>query len=281
MRSISVLVSLLFAGLFALSAIPTQANAPTSCRPGDVFESDDVRIWFHGSKGFVKVFETNATTGETSHFDYTTGEIVELTDGNDTLARMNLERAFPQTSGCTIEETEEFVNMSITVTDDVNAAGGSVGDATVTFAYHFNKTSHGAKFDLLVNDWPWQGDGELAYAFGVHTSDGALVPAENGLGWQDDEGNAKGYVEWDANATAYYEDGHNETAVVDSDTTMSGDQNARVELRFTQASAGYNELVYDPWVGTGLWIIVGVVLIGLAPAQDGLELAIGALNGLL
>lgn len=282
MRSTSVLVSLLFLGVFALAAIPTQAIAPTSCRPGNAFESDDVRIWFHGSKAFFKVFDTNESSGQTKHFDYQSAQLAELGDENETLASMDLGRAFPQTSSCTVEETDEFVNMTIVVTDDVHAEGGIVGDATVTVAYHFNKSAHGAKFDLFVEDWPWQGDqSELAYAFRVHTSDGSLVPAENGLGWQDDEGNARGYIEWAPNATAFYADGHNETAIVDGETTMSGDQNARVELRFTQASAGYTLLEYDPWVGAGLWIIVGVVLIGLGPAEDVLQRVVEALSGLL
>lgn len=241
-----------------------------------------MRIWFHGLKGFVKVFDTNVSTGETAHFDYKTGEIVELAEDNATLAHMNLERAFPQTSGCTIVETDEFVNMTLTITDDVKSTGGVVGEASVDFVYHFNKSSHGAKFDLHISDWPWQSDAsELAYAFDVHASEGQLVPAENGIGWQDSEGNARGYIEWASNATATYADDHEETAVVDAETTLDGDQNARVELRFTQASAGYDVLEYDPWAGAGAWIIVGVVLIGLAPVEDAVQHLLALVAALL
>lgn len=277
MRSMSILVTLTLVAVPLMAAQPTTADAPTSCRPGDVFENDDVRIWFHGSKGFVKVFHAGNETAGPGHFDYNTGELVELTDGNASLARMNLERAFPQTSGCEIEETEEWVNMTLTVTDDVKSDGGKVGEATVEFVYHFNKSSQGAKFDLEVLDWPWQSDeSELSYEFDVHASSGSLTPAENGIGWSDENGEPRGYMEWAPNATAYYPDGHNETAIVDSETTMDGTQNARVALRFTNVTAGYDELVYDPWAGVGSWIVVGPLLIGLAPVEQLLPPALKA-----
>lgn len=95
--------------------------------------------------------------------------------------------------------------------------------------------------------------------------------SSNGIGWQDADGNARGYIEWAAKATVTYADGHNETAVVDSETQMSGDQNARVELRFTQASPDSTLLEYDPWAGMGAWILVGPRLVGLAPAEDLLD----------
>lgn len=270
MRLSTLLVALTVLATALAAALPTlSAEAPTSCRPGNVFQNEDVRVWFHGAKGFVKVFDTNGSEDGNGgpHFDYKTGEIVELGADNATLARMDLERAFPQTSGCAIEETEEWVNMTLTVTDDVKA-DGKVGEATVVFAYHFNKTSQGAKFDLEVLDWPWQSEeSELAYAFDVHASEGSLTPAENGIGWSDADGNARGYMEWAANATASYADGHNETAIVDGETTMDGTQNARVALRFTNVTAGYEHLVYDPWAGIGAWIVVGPLLVGLAPVE--------------
>lgn len=278
MRSFSFLLALSLVAVPLLAAVPSSADAPTSCRPGNVFQNDDVRIWFHGSKGFVKVFDTSGE-GEDGgpHFDYRTGEIVELGEDNVTLARMGLERAFPQTSGCVIEETEEWVNMTLTVTDGVKA-GTKVGEATVVFAYHFNKTSQGAKFDLEVLAWPWQGDAsELAYAFDVHASEGTLTPAENGVGWTDANGEPRGYLEWARNATAVYADGHEETAIVDSATEMDDAQNARVELRFTNVTAGYTELVYDPWAGVGSWVVVGPLLVGLAPVEQLLPPALKAL----
>ena len=133
MRQFPILLALSLLAVPALAAFGT-ATAPTSCRPGDVFANEDVRIWFHGAKGFVKVFDNNESNDNQGHYDYKTGELVEVSADGVELARMNLERAFPQTSGCTIEETDEWVNMTLTVTDDVKSAGGVVGHATVEFA---------------------------------------------------------------------------------------------------------------------------------------------------
>jgi len=258
------------------SAFPAHAGQPSSCKPGEVFANEEVSIWFHGKKGFVKVFDTNESSQEQHVYDYKTGRLTELGADNMTLASMNLERAYPQTSGCEIVETNEFVNMSITITDDVKPGqghGSSVGEATVTFAYHFNKSSQGAKFDLFVENWPWQSaDSELAYAFSVHAPNGNIEAAENGVGFSNESGAPRGYIEWAPNATAFYDDGHNETALVDGETEVSGNT-AEVVLRFTNVTAGYSYLEYDPFVGVGPYVIIAGVLVGLAPAAPALKLA--------
>jgi len=269
MRSTSVLVTLALVAVPLMAAMPSNAVAPESCKPGVAFQSDDVRIWFAGHKGFFKVFDTNGSEDEgPTHFDYQMGGVSEFTDDNAALATMSLDEAFPQTSTCEIVETEEFVNMTISITDDVRDGGHRIGTATVDFVYHFNKSSNGAKFDLFVEDWPWQGEEtELAYDFRVHAANGELSEAENGIGYSDENGNPRGYIEWAPNATAIYEDEHEETAIVDSETANDG-QNAHVNLRFTNVTAGYTLLEYDPWMGSGFWIIVGPLLVGLAPVED-------------
>lgn len=257
------------------------ADAPGSCQPDAVFSNEDVRIWFQGKKGHVKVFDVNETSEEGSHYAYRTGEIVEVAPDGATPARMGLERAFPQTSECSVVETDEWVNMTLTVTDDVRVDGAPDGQATVTFRYHFNKSSQGAKFDLAVEGWPWQSEGQLAYAFDVTTSGGAIEAAENGVGFRDEAGVSKGYVEWAPTATATYDDGHTEESLVDSDVAVDG-QTARVVLTFTNATAGYAALDYDPWAGVGEYAIVGGLLIGLAHVEDLLPPGVlGAARGLL
>jgi hypothetical protein len=42
-------------------------------------------------------------------------------------------------------------------------------------------------------------------------------------------------------------------------------------------TAGYDELLYDPWVGGGLWIAIGPVLVGIARVEDLVLQALGAL----
>lgn len=266
-----------------LAVAPAAAEKPGSCRPGNVFQNEEIRVWFHGSKGMLKVFDTNGTEDDGDHYTYTTGEVVEIGDANETLARMDLGHAFPQTSGCTLEETPEWVNMTFTVTGAVHGEG-ALGEATVVIAWHFNKTSHGAKFDLDVASWPWQGaDSDLAYAFGVATTSGAVEPAENGVGFRDDDGASDGYIEWAPNATATYADGHQETALVDSETVLSQSGHAAdVTLRFTNVTAGYDLLEYDPWVGVGEYVIVGGILVGLAPVEQLLPRGVlGALRAVL
>lgn len=256
------------------------------CKPGDVFENGEVRLWFHGKKGFVKVFDANASRqgeegGSGAHYAYTTGEVAELDGSGRRVAWMGLEHAYPKTGACQVEETEDAVRMTLSVTDDVRASaggGGVVGQATVVFAYHFNKSSQGAKFDLRVVDWPWRSDdGLLAYSFDVHAGGGATMdPAENGVGIRGDDGAPRGYVEWAPNATATYADGHQETAVVDADTRVDGGT-ARVTLAFTNATAGHTRLDYDPWAGVGPYLVVGGRLVGLAPAEATVAAVVAAL----
>lgn len=279
-RSLAVALLLLtvpFAGL-------AHGGAGPACKPGDVFENGDVRIWFQGTKGFVKVFDANASRegeegGEGSHYAYTTGEVVELGADGARLAWMGLENAYPKTGACAIEETDETVDLTFSVTDDVRAPGGRVGEATVVFAYHFNKTAQGAKFDLRVVAWPWQsGDGLLAYSFDVQASGATLEAAENGVGVRGEDGASRGYVEWAPNATATYADGHEETSLVNATSRVSGGR-AEVTLRFTNVTAGYARLDYDPWAGVGEWVVLGGRLVGLAsvtsllpaPARDALR----------
>ncbi|HEX2021604.1 MAG TPA: hypothetical protein VHH36_02770 [Candidatus Thermoplasmatota archaeon] len=248
-------------------AAPALDAASPECRPGVVFENGGLRVWFHESKGFVKVFDSGGEDDAGVHWSYKTGEVVERDADGAEVARMGLERAYPKTSGCSVVETEETVDLALTVTDDVKADGRPAGTATVVFAYHFNKTDRGAKFDLHVVGWPWQADGTLAYAFDVEIEGGAAEPAENGVGFRDADGNARGFVTWAPNATARYGDGHEETAVVDAATEADGGR-ARVTLAFGQAAAGYEALLYDPWVGAGAYAAVGPVLVPVAQAQN-------------
>ncbi len=259
-----ILAALIVLSLATVPLIPGPAGAaaPDSCKPSTTLENDDVKIWFHGKKGFVKVFKKdNATGGNEGMYQYKTEAIVELDGDGNEVARMNLERAFPQTSTCTIVETDQFVNMTLQLTDTVRGAmGGDLGNATVTFAYNFNKTSDGAKFDLYINDWPWQADGTLAFDFDIQSPNYNFDVASNGVGFEDDDGNQTGYIEWAPNATAKYDDGHNETALVVGNTTVTGNT-ANVRLDFTNVTAGYTELEYDPWAGVGRYIIVLNILI--------------------
>lgn len=261
----------------ALLLAPTLGAAgpgKPSCNPDTAFESDEVRIAFKGHKGMVQVFAKNAEGGNDGMYQYKTNAIREIAtgNGNETLASMDLGRAYPQESNCTITETEDFLDITFTVPATVRATdGGDLGEASATFAYHFNKTANGAKFDLFVSGWPWQSDAsELAFDFDVDAGAWTIESAENGLGFrgnptsgdgEEDTPESKGYIEWAANATATYADGHEETAVVDSTVDNSG-SHASVSLRFTAAQAGYTDLAYDPWAGVGDYVIIGNVLIG-------------------
>lgn len=247
---------------------------PGDCKPGDVFESEDVRLWFHGLKGFVKVFDADASRegeegGKGPRYSYTTGELVEVDAEGARVAWMSLEQAYPKTGECTLEDSGDALHLTFSVTDDVRAPGGTVGEATVVFSYHFNKSSQGAKFDVEAASWPWRDAeaGTLAYSFDLHAPGATLEPAENGVGMRGEDGTSRGYVEWAPNATVTYPDAHQEVSVVESETAVDG-ETARVTLRFTGVAAGYERLDYDPWAGIGEYVVVGGRLVGLAPVQD-------------
>ncbi|HLE96130.1 MAG TPA: hypothetical protein VI997_02065 [Candidatus Thermoplasmatota archaeon] len=241
-----------------------------SCNPSQVFENDEVALWFQGHKEHVQVTNKNSTTGEGT-YSYKSREIREVDAANATVRYMNVGRAFPQSSTCEIHDSAESAHMWLNVTDAVrNKHGGEAGSATVSFAWHFNKSDNGAKFDLLVFDWPWadatEGSGHrLAYEFTM-TAGGALVlePASNGVGVRNTTGTPVGFVMWAPNATVTYADFTEKTANVTSNTT-GGPNEVRVVLTFVDVEPGYVKLDYDPWVGVGKYVIVLDRLIALEP----------------
>lgn len=261
--------------LFSAAAIPAIAQPPTpdppedpgppDCLPQDVVDNDEIRIWFHGMKSKLKLFKMNESSGEVEgSYHYQSMVVNELDEDNNTLATMRLNNAEPQSSTCEIEESGNWTNVTFSTPETVrNAQGGPVGEAVYEFVYHFNHSDDSAKFDLNIQEWPWQDDGEeLAYEFDV-TSSWEIEPAENGLGFENETtGENEAFIEWAPNATAYYEDGHNETAVVDSETNGT-DHHVTTTLQFTQATPGYIELDYDPTIASGPYIIVLDVLIPL------------------
>jgi hypothetical protein len=260
----AVLLASAFGAAFAAPHGPAPAGKP-ACHPGQTFENDDVAVWFHGMKSFVQVTDkaSNGTYG------FKSSALEERDAGDAAVRTMNLERAYPKTSTCSISEDDNFVNMSIAVTDTVRAAtGGDVGNATVTLAYHFNKTGLGVKFDLLVDGWPWAdgaGDG-LAYTFGIEAENLTLEAADNGVGVRDSDGQSVGYVDWAANATARYADGTEQEANVTS--TETGDNaTMAVTLAFTNVTGGYSGLEMDPWMGVGDYLIVAGHLVPLQPVE--------------
>lgn len=251
-------------------AASSNADAHPACLPNRaVVDNEDVRIGFHGAKFKIQVFKKNSTTGgNDGMYQYKSLGIDELGEDNETLASLNLGNAEPKDSTCTIEENRNWVNVTWTATEPVRTPGEgdgpTVGDATVELVYHFNKTDDSAKFDLNVTSWPWQSDNsELDYEFEVE-SEWVIEPAENGLGFRDeDTGEPEAFITWAPNATATYEDDHEEEAIVDANTTGS-DHRTTTSLRFTNVTAGYVELDYDPTVAVGAYIIVADLLVPLA-----------------
>lgn len=260
---------------------PTDPGAP-DCGPSFVAENDDVRLWFHGTKAFVKTFVKDEDGNGLEGMYETTSEAIVERDDNATVAELNLERAYPQSSTCTVEENGTHVNITYEVTDaavrEPGEDGALLGTADVTFAYRFNKSADGAKFDVVIEDWPWQGDGELAYDFDVDADGFTIEAAENGVGFRDAEGDAEGFISWAPNATARYEDGHEEEAIVDSTTQVDG-SHADIRLRYTNVTEGYVELVHDPWLGTGAYVIVGPLLIPVAQVDDVVDSVTPSLPG--
>jgi len=259
----------LLAAAALLALLAPLAWAPSGddgfCLPGSAFENDQVRIWFQGMKGFVQVHDK----ARDAMYFFQSERVVELdADGHDARV-MSLQNAAPKGSACSVTEDPDGVTLRITTTDTVReGTGGPLGEATVTLAYHFNATALGAKFDLVVQDWPWaSADDTLVYDLHMVAGNLALEPAENGVGVRDEDGTAVGYVDWAANATVTYADGSQAEAVVQSGSTGSSDS-LDVRLAFTNVAGGYATLDMDPWMGIGDYVIVGGVLIGLGPVEQ-------------
>jgi hypothetical protein len=262
---------LVTAAIPAMAAGPPEGPGPpddahSACLPGDVVDNEDIRIWFHGAKFQLKLFKKNESTEQIDgEYQYKSTEIAEQDEEGDDVAELKLENANPQNSECEVEESGNFTNVTCTAVEPLRSTdgqGGTVGDATVEFVYHFNESDESAKFELNVQEWPWQSNETgLAYEFDV-TSDWVIEPAENGLGFRDEETNeSEAFIEWAQNATARYEDGHNETAVVDASTT--GSDHHTTTLRFTNVTSGHVELDYDARVSSGPYVIALDVLIPL------------------
>lgn len=262
-KRIVLFASLLLIGAAAPLAIAQgpgevpENPGPPDCLPQNVVDNEDVRVWFHGFKGQLKVWSKDNGSLD-GGYQYKTLSITELDEDGDEAAWFNYERAYPQSATCDIEEDDTFLNITYTVDGAVRALPGdgpSVGDVTVTFEYHFNKTDDSAKFDLMVEEWPWQEEGTLAYGFEATSEEWTIEPADNGLGFEDEDGQAQASITWAENATATYEDEHTEEALVES-TVDATDHHATVDLEFTNVTAEYVELDYDPTVGVGPYIIV-------------------------
>jgi hypothetical protein len=272
MRAVALTLAMLITatalGAGAIGQAPLGDPGQPGCLPGNALENDNVRIWFHGFKGFVKVFDR--TNGEDELlYAYTTGAVWETDGEGAQVAHMKLDRAFPQWSACEIEETEGHVNMTLVIDAVVrDPQGGFLGESTATFAYKFNKTANGAKFDVIVDDWPWQSNGTMSYGFTVK-SDANMTVASNGIGFTNETGEPRGHIEWAMNATARYDDGSEQEATVVSDAQQS-DGKVDIALEFTNVTAGYVQLDYDPWASMGDWIIILDRLISL----DSLEQAV-------
>lgn len=267
------IISLVIVASFAVLAVAPgkgpgnqgASDTEDACRPQIALENDRVKLWFQGLKGHVQVFDLSDNATQ-QVYTYQTKAVVELVDGAP-LAVLDLGRAWPQASTCTIDEHADGVHITYTVTTDVHGTTGkTVGQAEATFAFHYDASEDGAKFDVHVDGWPWQSNASiLAYDFTVR-SPLTIEAAENGVGFREGP-DSRGYVEWAPNATALYDDGHNETAIVQGETVVGdGNHTAEIRLAFTNVTTGYLALDYDPFIGVGEYFIVGGRLIPLGGA---------------
>lgn len=261
-----------------LGALPVApASAANACGPSVAFENDDVKIWFQGFKGHFQI--DNKTNGLS--YDVQTDGVSERADGV-AVTSMDLGHAFPkQTDTCTVEEVDGVVTVTFSVTADVkrvgvaDAGGGGnvISEATATFIVHFNTEDNGSKFDLLVDEWPWQSE-ESVLAFNLDLTAGegtSAEAAENGVGFRDSTGEPIGSFSWDAVFTARNDDGSEQEGTVESATAIEG-SSVDVDLSFTNVPAGYDELFYDPWMGAGAYLVVGPLLINDGPLIELLNL---------
>jgi hypothetical protein len=225
----------------------------------------EVRAWLAGHQDLFEVFDANGSDDEGAGHPHQAMGLVERDADGRAVGTLNLASAFPRTSACTVTTEGGFVNMSMVVTDNLEGNGPAV---TVGFTFHFNTTSHGGKFDLDVASWPWSAgaDHTLAFGFALDAPGWTAEPASDGVGFRDANGTAHGYVSWAPNATARYADGHEEQAVVNGTVDAQGGH-ADVALAFTNATAGYDELICDPGLGSGDCVVVAGPLVGLGPSR--------------
>lgn len=226
-----------------------------SCEPDTFMENEDVRVWFQGLKGHIKVFAEDRDNATGGVYSYKTQRIAEVVDG-EIVAEMDLSHAFPQQSTCVVTSNERATTIAFAVVNDVRSTnGGIVGDATVTFLYRLDHRSSEAKFDLFVNDWPWaRDDSELAFDFQVHSTY-TMETAQNGIGFRNGDGTPAGYMEWAPTADVVYEDEREAKSRVASELAKSPNT-VDVRLRYAEVDPGYLDLDYDPWLGTGGYDII-------------------------
>lgn len=241
--------------LTPLAGQDTAASQKLSCEPDTFMENEDVRVWFQGLKGHIKVFAEDRDDATGGVYTYNTQRIAEVVDG-ETIAEMDLSRAFPQESTCVVTSNERATTIAFAVVDDVQlASGGIAGDTTITFLYRLDHRASEAKFDLFVNDWPWaRDDSQLVFDFQVHSTYG-METAENGIGFRDGDGAPVGYMEWAPTAHVEYEDEREDESRVASELTK-GPNTVDVRLRYAEVDPGYLDLDYDPWLGTGGYDII-------------------------
>ncbi len=273
MRSVvAALITLLLVGI-SLPATPVAAdhganhNAHGACN-AEMFGNEDFELWFQGKKGFFNVVNNMSTGGG---YSYKTLSVREVDGDGNTIASAKLNNANAQASNCTVEEDDTNLTVTLSSNECISPGKSSnckVGEALVTFVYHYNKSNNAAKFDLFVDDWDWNEDAVdnehlLVFDFKLMAQGGdSMEGAENGVGFQNSTGAHTAYIEWAPNATVRYGNGTEDLAIVESDIDMNGDNTtAIVTLAFTNVTAGYVDLEYDPIVGVGFYLIVAGILI--------------------
>lgn len=304
MRPHAMIVTLMAAIVAAAPLVGAQ-SAQTGAEvkeDGDKFVlvNEDITVWFHGKKPFLKVFPTSAgEDNESAAFSYKFHSVVEYRDLNgddlpsntEIVSSLSLERA----SGWMVETSEEngTVVLNLTLEAPVKTAAGVLPDgveiptdqtARVSLVFTLSSETvtvdtgdanvtvptHAVKYDFVVDEWPTaQGsDSRLALEARVTgTLDAADALGLSGAAVADANATQTGFVAWTDNATGVTLDGEEvEVPVV---TEIRGAADASDPLSTSAENATTSRLVHTYDVAD-LASLVHDPFIGVASA-DGVD----------
>lgn len=310
-------IALLTAALLATTAFAVAQQEPDGPQAREdkdkiVLQNEDITVWFHGKKPFLKIFETTAAENASAEaaFTYKFHEVVEYRDldenglpaETEVLASLLLEKA----SGWEVETAEAngTVVLTLTLEAPVKLAGRLMQDESVTIPTdraarvalvftisgealsvdtgdaNITVPTNAIKYDFVVEQWPFVDGAESRLALESQVTGGLQLEDVLGVNGASVAGNGTqlGVVAWTDTAQGVTTDGENVTIDVRTELeAMDGAEaganaTGMTRLVHTYDAADLASFVHDP--------VIGVASAGSGDGEGGVTEGVGDnLNG--
>lgn len=307
-------IALLTAALLATTAFAVAQQEPEGPQAREdkdkiVLQNEEITVWFHGKKPFLKIFETtaaeNANASAEAAFTYKFHEVVEYRDldenglpaETEVLASLLLEKA----SGWEVETAEAngTVVLTLTLEAPVKLAGRLMQDDTVTVPTdrtarvalvftisgealtvdtgdaNITVPTNAIKYDFVVEQWPFVDGAESRLALESQVTGGLQLEDVLGVNGANVAGNGTqlGVVAWTDTAQGVTTDGENVTVDVRTELeAMDGAEAGANATGMTRLVHTYDAPDLASFVHDP---VIGVASAGAADGEGGVTEGVG------